>query len=61
MPQPPAPPTDPDEEWFTKEGVTDPKEKEAIKARARVLRYADHRRKLDEKPPDDEPKKKWYE
>jgi hypothetical protein len=62
---PPAPISDdPDKEFWEAEGVTDPDEQEAIKSRARVLRYADYRRKKDEEAAKNPKKKKsgrpWY-
>jgi hypothetical protein len=58
------PSTDPDNEFWEAEGVTDEEEKEAIRARARVLRYADYRRKKDEESAKNKSKKKtgrpWF-
>lgn len=56
---------DPDKEFWEREGVTDDEEKEAIKSRARVIAYADFRRKRDEDAAKDGKKKKgnrprWY-
>lgn len=59
----PTPPVDPDEEWFKSEGVTDDKEKAAIKARARVHMFAEHKKaQLAKKAEEKEtPEKKWYD
>lgn len=68
---PPVPPTDPNAEWTTAEkkwfddnGVTDEKEKEAIRGRSRVLAYDRARQKFEDNktaPPEPKPKKKWFE
>jgi hypothetical protein len=54
-----------DSEFFTAEGVTDDDEKEAIRARARVTRYAEWRRKKEEEDADPKRKKKsgkkWFQ
>jgi hypothetical protein len=57
--------TDPDAEFWDREGVTDDEEKEAIKSRARVIAYADYRRKKAEDDSKDGKGKKskrprWY-
>lgn len=67
---PPAPPADPkadwtaaEETWFKEHGVTEDKEKEIIRGRARVMAYDRHRQKFEDgqsKPPDEQ-KKKWYD
>jgi hypothetical protein len=44
----PAPPTDPDEEFFSAEGISDPEERNAIRSRARVLAYHEWRKKKQE-------------
>jgi hypothetical protein len=60
----PKPSSDPDQEFWDREGVTDDEEKEAIRSRARVIAYADHRRKLAEAADKDKGKKgkrpRWY-
>lgn len=67
---PPAPPADPNADWtakekawFEKNGVTEEKEKEAIRGRARVLAYDRERSKFesDTATPAEPPKKKWYQ
>ncbi len=68
-PTPPTPPADPNAEWtaaevewFKAHGVTEEKEKEAIRGRARVLEYARHKQDFEEKKktPADPEKKPWY-
>jgi hypothetical protein len=53
-----------DSEFFTSEGVTDDDEKEAIRARARVTRYATWRATKEAEAADPKKKKKsgkpWY-
>jgi hypothetical protein len=53
-----------EDEWFEKEGVKDDAEKEAIRGRARVMRYANAKQKHDEEESDPKnPKNKqkpWY-
>jgi len=67
---PPTPPANPEADWtaaekvwFDKHGVTEDKEKEIIRGRARVLAYDRHRREFEEKAskPPDEKKGKWYD
>lgn len=62
---PPDPPKDEDEEFWEKEGVKDPEERDAIRARARVIRYANYRtaKEAEEaktKKGDGKDKKPWY-
>jgi hypothetical protein len=59
---PPPPITDPDEEFFAAEGITDPDERNAIRGRARVLAYHEWRKEQKEKD-GKKPKgksKPWY-
>lgn len=66
---PPTPPADPEadwttaeEAWFKKNNITEDKEKEIIRGRARVLAYDRERRKFEEKgTPSEPPAKKWYD
>lgn len=67
---PPTPPPDPNADWttaetefFKKHGVTEEKEKEIIRGRARVLAYDRERRAFEEKQakPPDEKKVPWYD
>lgn len=60
-----APPDDPDKEFWEAEGVTDDEEKEAVRARARVIRYASWKTKQDEeaakaKKKGGEKRNRWY-
>jgi hypothetical protein len=59
---PPAPTPFDDTEFFTSEGVTEDEERDAIRARARVIRYVDWRKKREEEmsQPERKPRKKWY-
>lgn len=70
VPNPPPPPADPNADWTTAEkawfedqGITDEKEKEAIRGRARVLEYDRTKKEFNEKKkaPPEEKKKKWYD
>lgn len=60
---PPNPPFD-DSEFFASEGVTEDEEKDAIRARARVTRYANWRAAKEAEANDPKRKKKsgkpWY-
>jgi hypothetical protein len=60
---PPTPAAFDDEEFFKSEGVTDDAEKDAIRSRARVLRYAGWRSEKEKaaKPPEKKSDKKWYQ
>lgn len=53
-----------EDEWFEKEGVKEDAEKDAIRSRARVLRYANAKQRHDEEEADpknkDKGKKPWY-
>lgn len=46
---PPPPASDPDEEFFSAEGITDPDERNAIRSRARVLKYHEWSKEKAEK------------
>jgi hypothetical protein len=53
-----------DSEFFAQEGVVDDEEKDAIRSRARVTRYAEWRRKKEEELADPKNKrkgKKWFQ
>jgi hypothetical protein len=67
---PPTPSADPNADWtakekawFEKNGVTDDKEKEAIRGRARVLAYDRERSKFETESntPPPAPVKKWWQ
>lgn len=67
---PPTPPADPNAAWTAKEtawfaanGVTEEKEKEAIRGRARVLAYDRERSKheTESATPPTPPAKKWWQ
>lgn len=50
-----------DSEFFTSEGITEDEEKDAIRARARVQRYAAWRAAKESEPGKKKPKgKPWY-
>jgi hypothetical protein len=50
-----------DSEFFTSEGITEDEEKDAIRARARVTRYAAWRAAKEAEPKGKKPKgKPWY-
>jgi hypothetical protein len=59
----PPPNSDPDEEFFAAEGVTDPDERNAIRSRARVLAYHEYRKeKAEKEKKGNKPKgKPWYQ
>ena len=59
--KPPVVEEDPDKDFWEKEGITDDDEKEAIRSRARVLRYHDYQ--LSKAQADDKKKKgkKWFD
>ena len=60
--KPSAPPAFDDKEFFESEGVTDPEEQDAIRSRARVLRYAGWRSEKEKEAAGPKPKsgKPWY-
>jgi hypothetical protein len=56
--------TDWEKEFFDKHGITDDKEKDAIRGRARVLAYDRARRRAEEKEENEKPSngdKKWWQ
>ena len=52
-----------EKKFFEKEGITDDKEKDIIRSRARVIRYAHAKTKAEEAEatPKEKKEKKWYE
>jgi len=53
---PPPTASDPDEEFFSAEGISDPDERNAIRGRARVLAYHEWRKEQKEKDRKKKPK-----